>query len=41
LPAETALALSIAKRARDLAIGLPALVFWQFSEIQTAIRRRG
>lgn len=32
LPAEEALALSLAKRARDLAIGVPALVAWQASE---------
>lgn len=32
LPAEEALALSLAKRARDLAIGIPALVAWQASE---------
>jgi putative membrane protein len=32
LPAEEALALSLAKRARDLVIGVPALVAWQASE---------
>jgi putative membrane protein len=32
LPAEEALALSLAKRARDLVIGIPALVAWQASE---------
>jgi putative membrane protein len=32
LPAEAALALSLAKRARDLAMGVPALVAWQISE---------
>lgn len=32
LPPESALALSLAKRARDLAIGLPALLGWQIAE---------
>lgn len=32
LPAETALALSLAKRARDVAIGLPTLIVWQLRE---------
>ncbi len=32
LPAEAALALSLAKRARDVAIGLPALLIWQANE---------
>ncbi len=32
LPPQTALALSLIKRARDLAIGLPALGVWQFVE---------
>jgi len=32
LPAEIGLALSLAKRARDLAIGLPTLVCWQLAE---------
>jgi glycosyltransferase 2 family protein len=32
LPPETALALSLLKRARDLAIGVPALVAWQAVE---------
>jgi putative membrane protein len=32
LPPETALALSLLKRARDLMIGLPTLVVWQFLE---------
>ncbi len=34
LPAETALALSLAKRAKDVAIGLPALLIWQLSEVR-------
>jgi hypothetical protein len=32
LTPETALALSLLKRARDLTIGLPALAVWQFLE---------
>jgi putative membrane protein len=32
LSPETALALSLVKRARDMALGLPALVLWQLSE---------
>lgn len=32
LPAETALALALAKRARDLALGLPTLIAWQVME---------
>ena len=38
LPPTAALALSLAKRARDLAIGLPALAAWQLGEAQ-ALRR--
>jgi putative membrane protein len=37
LPAEATLALSLLKRARDLAIGVPALLIWQAAE---ARRRR-
>ncbi|GAA4781107.1 HpnL family protein [Stakelama sediminis] len=33
LPPESALALSLAKRARDLALGIPALIGWQASEL--------
>lgn len=43
LPAETALALSLAKRAREVAIGLPTLLIWQASEaraVMLASRRR-
>jgi uncharacterized membrane protein YbhN (UPF0104 family) len=40
LPAESALALSLVKRARDLAIGLPTLVCWQLSEAHAIVRRR-
>ena len=32
LPAEAALALSLLKRARDIAIGVPVLLSWQFAE---------
>ncbi|WP_255326478.1 lysylphosphatidylglycerol synthase domain-containing protein [Sphingobium sp. EM0848] len=34
LPPETALALSLAKRARDMAIGLPTLLLWQINEMR-------
>jgi putative membrane protein len=39
LPAEAALALSLLKRARDVAIGVPALLTWQFAESRRALRR--
>lgn len=39
LPPETALALSIAKRARDVAIGLPALLAWQALEARAMLGR--
>lgn len=38
LPAEAALALSLAKRARDLAIGIPALLIWQVAETKALLR---
>lgn len=38
LPPASALALSLAKRARDLSIGVPALVAWQLGEAR-AVRR--
>jgi len=41
LPPETALALSIAKRARDVAIGAPALLAWQVIEVRLTLSRRG
>ncbi len=41
LPAEMALALSILKRARDLAIGLPALLAWQAFEGHRLVKGRG
>lgn len=34
LPAEMALALALAKRARDVAIGLPTIVLWQLGEVR-------
>jgi putative membrane protein len=37
LPPETALALSLAKRARDLAIGLPTLLLWQAFETRALV----
>ncbi len=37
LPPETALALSLAKRARDLAIGLPTLIVWQIGEARAVV----
>jgi len=37
LPPEFALALSIAKRARDVAIGLPTLLAWQLIEVRSAL----
>jgi putative membrane protein len=36
---ETALALSLLKRARDLSLGLPSLVIWQLSESRRLLRR--
>jgi uncharacterized membrane protein YbhN (UPF0104 family) len=37
LPAEAALAVSLLKRARDVAIGVPALLSWQFVESRRAL----
>ncbi len=39
--ADAALAVSLIKRARDLAIGVPALLLWQAIEGRQAWRRRG
>ena len=39
LPAEAALALSLLKRARDIAIGVPVLLFWQAAEIRRPLGR--
>ena len=38
LPAEAALALSLLKRARDIAIGVPMLLSWQFLENRRILR---
>ena len=38
LPAESALALALAKRARDLAIGIPTLLVWQATETRAVAR---
>ena len=40
LPADAALALSLAKRARDVAIGAPSLLVWQLGEARAIILRR-
>lgn len=39
LPPEAALALSLLKRARDLAIGVPVLLIWQAAEVRRPLRR--
>jgi len=41
LPAEAALALSLLKRARDLVVGLPLILGWQFIEFRHSLRRVG
>lgn len=38
LPMSAAIALSIIKRARELAIGIPTLLFWQANELRSATR---
>ena len=40
LPAETALALSFLKRARDVAVGVPVLLVWNALEGRSLLRRR-
>lgn len=40
LPAEAALALSLIKRARDIAIGVPMLITWQMVEGRARIREK-
>lgn len=40
VPPELALAVSLAKRVRELAVGVPALVFWQLSEGRLGVRHR-
>jgi len=37
LPAEAALALALAKRARDLAVAVPTLLIWQLSEARKLV----
>lgn len=39
LPPEAALALSLIKRARDVAIGVPVLLSWQLAEIRRPLRK--
>jgi putative membrane protein len=39
LPAEAALALSLLKRARDVGIGVPAMIAWQLAESGRVLRR--
>ena len=34
IPADTAIALSMVKRARELAVGVPGLLAWQWSELR-------
>lgn len=41
LPADAAIALSLAKRLRELAIGLPALASWQWLEIRRIHQKLG
>jgi putative membrane protein len=40
IPAEALLALSLIKRARDVAIGVPTLVAWQLSEMRAMVAGR-
>ncbi|WP_242146142.1 lysylphosphatidylglycerol synthase domain-containing protein [Sphingomonas sp. BAUL-RG-20F-R05-02] len=40
LPPTTALALSLLKRARDLMIGVPAIVLWQAGEVGALVAKR-
>jgi putative membrane protein len=39
LPAEAALALSLLKRARDITVGVPAMIAWQVAESRRALSR--
>jgi putative membrane protein len=41
LPAETALALGLVKRAREFAVGLPGLAAWGIAEGRLSLRRTG
>jgi uncharacterized membrane protein YbhN (UPF0104 family) len=40
MPAETALAMSLSKRVRELALGLPGLFVWHWIEGHNFLRRR-
>jgi len=40
LPSEAALALSLLKRARDIVIGVPVLLSWQFAEGRKSLAER-
>jgi hypothetical protein len=39
LPAETALAISLSKRVRELALGVPGLLVWHWIEGHYLLRR--
>jgi hypothetical protein len=39
LPADTALAISLSKRVRELALGVPGLLLWQYVEGRYHLRR--
>jgi len=39
IPAPVALALSLTKRARDFALGIPGLIYWQIAEGRWLRRR--
>jgi hypothetical protein len=39
IPADSAIALSMVKRARELGVGIPGLMLWQWTEVQRLIRR--
>jgi hypothetical protein len=39
LPADTALAISLSKRVRELALGVPGLLLWQCIERRYRLRR--
>ena len=41
IPADAAIAMSMVKRARELACGLPGLVVWQWDEVRRWARRTG
>ncbi len=41
VPADAAIALSLAKRVRELGYGIPALLSWQWAETRRALKRQG